>query len=130
MKLKLKTFGPVYVFHDGTEKMTFAFADPAQKTEYPPFNTPVDTMIASLGSCIVKSMAWSAAQHKAELHDFHVVVTAVKAADLPSRVGKISLEIVGKFVDDEALAPEIIKQAKSVCTVSNSLNCEVEITTS
>lgn len=130
MKLKPKTFGPIYVFHDGSDQMKFAFGDPAQKTDHPPYYTPVDTMISSLGSCIVKSMVWSAAQHKAELHNFHVIVTAVKAADLPSRVGKISLEVVGQFVDDDALVPEIIKQAKSVCTVSNSMNCEVEITTS
>lgn len=127
MKLKPKTFGPIYVFHEGGEPMKFAIGDPQDKTDHPPFKTPVDTMIASLGSCIVKSMVWSAGQYKAPLHDFYVTVEAVKAQDEPSRVGKISLKVVGKFVDDEALAPEIIKQAKSICTVSNSLNCEVEI---
>jgi uncharacterized OsmC-like protein len=130
MKLKPKSFGPIYVFYDGGDQISFAFGDPAQKTEYPPNNSPVDTMIASLGSCIVKSMVWSAGQHKAELRKFHVVVTAIKAADLPARVGKISLTLVGAFVDDEALAPTIIKQAKSVCTVSNSMTCDVEITMS
>ncbi|MEH6526788.1 MAG: OsmC family protein [Sneathiella sp.] len=127
LKVKPKSFGPVFVIFDGMDGIQYAHTDPSNTSPYPPTNTPVDTLIASLGSCIVKSMQWSADQHKVSLNPFMVKVVGIKAPVLPGRIEKMDITILGSLVDDEELAPRIVRQAKSICTVSNTLNCEVEI---
>lgn len=64
MKIKPKSFGPIFVFYQSSGNIQFAIGEPMSKTDHPPYDTPVDTMIASLGACIVKSMIWSADQKK------------------------------------------------------------------
>jgi len=127
LKIKPKSIGPVFVIFDGMDGVQYAHSDPSNASPYPPTNTPVDTLVASLGSCIVKSMRWSADQRKVSLNPFMVKVVGIKAPVEPGRIEKMDITILGSFVDDEALAPRIVRQAKSICTVSNTLNCEVEI---
>lgn len=126
-KLKPKVFGPVFVTFDGKDEIQYALSDPSDISLYPPISSPVDTLIASLGSCIVKSVQWSADQRKVKLNPFTVTLTGTKALDLPGRVERIDVEITGNLVDDSALVPRIVKQAKSICTVSNTLTCEVSV---
>jgi uncharacterized OsmC-like protein len=33
--------------------------------------------------------------------------------------------MIGELVDDPSTARQIVKMAKAICTVSNTLNCEV-----
>lgn len=128
LKVKPKMYGPVFVMFDGTDGIQYAYSDPSDASPCPPTQSPVDTLIASLGSCIVKSVQWSAGQRKVALNPFTVKVVGAKAPDLPGRIEKMDITIIGNLVDDETLIPRIVKQAKSICTVSNTLNCEVAIT--
>ena len=128
VKVKPKSFGPVFVLFDGKDGILYAQSDPSDSSPCPPTQTPVDTLIASLGSCIVKSLQWAADQRKVALNPFSVKVVGIKAPDLPGRIEKMDVTIIGKPVGDDALVPRIVKQAKSICTVSNSLNCDVAIT--
>lgn len=127
LKVKPKTFGPVFVLFDGGTELQYAYGDTSEPSRFPPVQSPVDTMIASLGSCIVRSIEWSANQSKAQLNPFQVRVSGTKSAELPGRMEKAEITIIGNLVDDEALAQRILRQAKAICTVSNSLNSEVSI---
>ena len=129
LRMKPKSFGPVFALFDGTDNIQFAFDDPSEATPHPPSQTPVDTLLASLASCIVKSVQLAASQHNATLKPFMVKVTGNKAPDLPGRVEQMQVMIIGQLADDGSLAQKLVKQAKAICTVSNSLNCTVTIAT-
>jgi uncharacterized OsmC-like protein len=128
LKIKPKSFGPVYVISDGKQGIQYAYANPSMASTCPPVNSPVDTLIASVGSCIVKSVEWVANQRKVNLHPFTVMIVGIKSTELPGRIETVEITIFGKIVDNESLTSQIVKQAKSICTVSNTLNCDVRIT--
>jgi len=129
IKLKPKSFGPVFAMFDGTKITGYAFGDPSQATPYLPIQTPVDTLLASLAYCIVLSVEWVASEIDAKLHPFIVKVTGIKTLDLPGRVEKMYITIIGQLVEDPSVAERIMQRAKSICTVSNTLSCEVSIST-
>ena len=128
VELKPKVFGPIFVFFNGTDTLQYAHIDPSNASAYPPIQAPVDTFLASLGACIVMSIKWSADQRKFFLNPFIIKVVGIKAFDIPNRIERINIEIIGKFIDNEDLIPRIMRQAKLICTVSNSLSCEVNFT--
>ena len=127
INLKPKLFGPVFATFDGTEITGYAFGDQSQATPYLTTKTPVDALLASLAYCIVVSIEWAANQNKATLQPFMVKVTGIKAPDLPSRIEKMHVSIISAVVADVFLAEKIVGEAKSICTISNTLNCEVSI---
>lgn len=127
LKVKPKSFGPVFVSFNGEADLLYAYGDPSDTSPHPPAGSPVDTMIASLGSCMVRSVEWVAVQRKAQLNPFQVRIVGTRSPELPGRVERAEITIIGKLVDDEAVAQHILKQAKAICTVSNSLNTTVEI---
>ena len=129
MKTKPKTFGPVVAFYDWSETTRYASDFMSEKSLHPPAGSPVDMLLASLAYCIVKSVEWAAKDHNASLHSFAVKVTGTKALDLPGRVERMDVIIIGDLVDDSVVAGQIVKLAKSICTVSNTLNCAVVIST-
>ncbi|MEP3244169.1 MAG: OsmC family protein [Sneathiella sp.] len=128
VRIKQKKFGPVYVQYEGSDILLYG-ADLASVDKVaPPTTSPVDTMLASLGACIVKSIEWVAGQKKTPLNPFTVEVAGIKAADLPNRVEALTVRVDIRALDDPETAKAVIKQAKSICTVSNSLNCDVALT--
>lgn len=126
-QVKPKTFGPVFAFYDGSETTRYAPGQSAEATPHPPAGSPVDMLLASLAYCIVKSVEWAAKDQKASLQPFSVKVTGTKAVDLPPRVAEMNVIIIGDLVDDPAVAKHIVKLAKSICTVSNTLTCAVSV---
>ena len=129
MNIKPKTFGPVVAFYDGSQTTRYASDLGSEQSLHPPAGSPVDMLLASLSYCIVKSVEWAAKDHKSSLHPFAVKVTGTKALDLPGRVEQMDIIIIGSLVDDSAVAVKIVKLAKSICTVSNTLNCSVSVST-
>lgn len=127
MELKPKLFGPIWAEYDGSDAIKFAHSKQAESEMSFAKNSPVDTLLASLGHCIVMSIQWSAAQRKVDLNPFKVEVLGTKALDEPGRLQKIDVTVIGHFVDDSGLSERMLKQAKAICTVSNSLNCEVTL---
>ena len=129
VKTKPKSFGPVVAFYDGSETTRYASDLVSEQSPHPPAGSPVDMLLASLAYCIVKSVEWAAKAHKSHLLPFAVKVTGTKALDLPGRVEQMDVIIIGDLVDDSAVAGQIAKLAKSICTVSNTLNCVVTVAT-
>ena len=55
IRLKPKSFGPVFALYNGSKITGYAFGDPSNSTPYPSTQTPVDTLLTSLAYCIVLS---------------------------------------------------------------------------
>tara|TARA_B110000046_G_scaffold134730_2_gene141029 strand:- start:65 stop:472 length:408 start_codon:yes stop_codon:yes gene_type:complete len=129
MKMKPKIFGPVIAFYDGSDTTRYAPDLVSDQSPHLPAGSPVDMLLASLAYCIVKSVEWAAKEHNSGLLPFAVKVTGTKALDLPGRVEQMEVLIIGDLVADFAVAGQIVKLAKSICTVSNTLNCAVTVAT-
>lgn len=125
---KPKSFGPVFAYFDGTQTVGYASAT-SERSPHPPDGTPVDLLLASLAYCMVRSVEWAAKDHGAALHPFTVKVTGAKAPDLPGRIEVMDVTLIGDLVDDATTARQIAKLAKAICTVSNTLNCDVTVAT-
>jgi uncharacterized OsmC-like protein len=82
--------------------------------------SPVEYLLVSIATCFALSCRSALAQrHRAEV-DFEVIVRGSKAADLPSRLGEMELEVV--FADGlDGHAEALAEHAKRLCTVTNTL---------
>jgi len=126
-KLKSKTFGPVFAFFTPTNMIHYATSETGERTSHAPAETPVDLLLASLAYCMIKSIEWAAENKGASLSAFSIKVTGVKAPNLPGRIENMTITVSGDLVEDVAMAEQIVKLAKSICTVSNTLNCGIEV---
>lgn len=125
MKIRPKKFGPVITRISDQSEVTFQMGADGAASPHPPVDTPVDMLLASVGHCMVKSVIIVAKGDKLDAGPFSVSVVGEKALDLPGRLQTVRCEVSGIAdwaPDGEA---EIISRAKAMCTVSNTLNCEV-----
>jgi uncharacterized OsmC-like protein len=83
--------------------------------------TPVELLLIAVGNCFALSCHAAMAARQRERVAFAVRVTGTKAADLPSRLATIDVQIAfsGRVPPDEAAA--LAAHAKRLCTVSNTL---------
>ncbi len=126
IRIKPKSFGPISVRSDGGGALLYA-AQQGAFSAAPPHGTPVDLLLASLGACIAKSLEIVAAQEKQPLSPFSVEVAGQKATDLPNRLGSVDIRVYGQLTEDAEQAVELLRQAKSICTISNTLNCAISL---
>ena len=124
---KPKSFGPIFASFNGTQTVHYCDAT-SERSPHPPDGTPVDMLLASLAYCMVRSVEWAAKSQDVVLHPFSVKVMGRKAANLPGRVEVMTVTLIGDLVDDPNTASEIVKIAKGLCTVSNTLTCEIIVT--
>ena len=87
-----------------------------------------DMLLASLAFCMVKSVEWAAKDQGETLLPFSVKVAGTKAPDLPWGVEVMEVTLIGDLVENATATPQIAKLAKSICTVGNTLNCEISLT--
>ena len=127
VKIKPKTYGPVYVRADKDGKLLYGREAASINDIMPSDPTPADILLASIGGCMVLSVQIVASRKKLELKPFIVSVKADKAEDMPSRFGSYDIRVTSGFADDPQLEMQIVKQAKAMCTVSNSLNGEINL---
>ncbi|RYH11355.1 OsmC family protein [Tropicimonas sp. IMCC6043] len=126
MRIKPKVFGPITVLYGGDGELRYR-GPGEDHGAASPGGTPVDILLASVGACIAKSLKIAADQRVKPLEPFAVDVTGTKATDLPNRLGTIGIRVIGRLTDEAGLASEVIRHAKSICTVSNTLNCTFEL---
>lgn len=88
--------------------------------------TPVDLLIGSVAGCFVKSCAMIMEAQGERVGDMRALVRGVKSTDKPQRVASLEIqyELFGVTPDR---AKRIAAQAKKICTVTNSLNCEIQV---
>jgi uncharacterized OsmC-like protein len=125
MKIRPKKFGPVITRFSDQSEVTFAMGGDGPALPHPPTDTPVDILLASVGHCMVKSVTIVVKGDKIEPGPFSVSVVGEKATDLPGRLQSVRCEVSGIADWAPEGEAEIIARAKAMCTVSNTLNCEV-----
>ena len=124
INLKPKTVGPIIVQWSGG-KILYSFNDPDSMTLTPPADYPSHTLMASLGACYVVSMNRVADQSAIALPDFTIQITSTSSGDLPIRIGRMDVVIKGLLPTKKDKSEQIVKQAKAMCTVGNTLHCEI-----
>lgn len=82
---------------------------------------PMEYLLASVATCFALSCQAVLAARKVEAPPFAVDVRGVKAADKPSRLAQVSVQIDWPEEFDAVLASRIAADAKRICTVSNSM---------
>jgi len=114
--------GQLVVLRDGT-------ALPAEIG--PGLTTPVELLLASIGTCFALS-CWAAFVSRGlERVGFEVRVIGRKAAQLPSRLSNINLEVIFDVGLPYAEARAVIASAERLCTVTNTMTfeppCTIEV---
>lgn len=88
--------------------------------------TPVDLLVAAAAGCFVKSAHMVLAARREESVAVTADLHAVKASGTPARVEKIRISYAMPALAPE-MAARIAKDAKRICTVTNSMSCEFEL---
>jgi uncharacterized OsmC-like protein len=131
IRLKPKHFGPLAMHTDNEGSFVYttdtghsghtgsaATSDSAR---------PSDLIMAALASCICISLEMAAKSLKVDPGGITVEIRAAKALDLPSRFGSFAAVVTLEKVDDEDIGLRLLRDAKEMCTVSNTLNAEVSL---
>ena len=131
IKLKPKFFGPLEL---KTERPgTFSYTTntghtaPTGAPASTKLATPADLIMAALASCIGLSLEMVAQQMNVEPGEIGITINAAKALDLPNRFASFDAVVHLEKVNDEKLANKLLKNAKEICTVSNTLNATVTL---
>lgn len=127
IKQKPKSFGPVYISVDNEGILKFGESLDKVGQVSPDISSPAVSLLYSIGSCIALSIQMAAAKKKIILQPFHVKVKSEKAEDLPSRFATFHVWVSDRLTEDKEQAKQLLKLAKSICTVSNTLNAEVNV---
>ena len=126
IRLKPASYGPIRILTGPGHPLRYQPHD-GIAAAHPPSGAPALTMLASLGACLAMSLEWCAKQCGVDLGAMTVELTGLKAADMPSRFEQIEI-VVEPENGPGALTEELLNQAKQICTVSNSLNCQLSFT--
>jgi len=131
MKIKLKpmTFGPIFIHVDQDGNLRDDVDNPAIDRDNLCATSPAVLQLFALGSCIAISLAIAAKQMNIMLNAFDVEVTSRKSEDLPGRFGSFQVKVSQNIIDDKKVHEELLSKAKSICTVSNTLNAEIVLST-
>lgn len=127
IKIKPKSFGPVFVSIDEVRTVRYRLTADSVSQAAPPAATPAECLLFSLGSCVAISLQMAAEQEKMVLQPFQVEISSRKAEDLPSRFGNFEVIVPREITDDAKLSEKLLKKAKSICTVSNTLNADITL---
>jgi uncharacterized OsmC-like protein len=131
IKLKPKFFGPLELKTESSSIFSYTTnAGHTTRTGAPASTelaTPADLIMASLASCIALSLEMVAQQMNVEPGEIDIEINAAKALDLPNRFGSFDAVVHLGKVNDEKLAKKLLKNAKEICTVSNTLNATVTL---
>lgn len=86
--------------------------------------SPVDLLVASVAGCFVKSCHMVQEARGEQKTVARCEVTGVKAEDSPNRVGHIRIAWALPSIEN---GDRIAKDAKRICTVTNSMSCAFEV---
>ncbi|AEV39488.1 protein containing Peroxiredoxin, OsmC-like protein domain [Pseudovibrio sp. FO-BEG1] len=129
IRMKPKSYGPLTVAsHEyGQFWVTNEFGHQysAGLGDSDEFSAPSDLIMSALGSCMAISLEMVAKQQKVALGNVYITVNAEKASTLPHRFGSFHLEFALPEFEDREKAEAMLKAAKEICTVSNTLNAEI-----
>lgn len=131
IKLKPKHFGPLHLHTSAPGPFIYSTATGCQAitgdSASAEIVTPSDLIMAALASCIAISLEAAARRLKVDPGTIDIVINSSKALDLPNRFGSFSAVVQFEKIEDNDLAARLLKQAKEMCTVGNTLNADISV---
>lgn len=127
IKVKTKIYGPALIHCDQAGELSFASSQEQPATLTPPLSSPAELLLYATGACIAKSILIAAKSKKISINPFTVVVDGESAEDLPIRVGTFNIQVGASFTATAEQSLLVLKAAKAMCTVSNTLNAKVNL---
>lgn len=88
--------------------------------------SPVDLLVAAVAGCFVKSCHMVQEARGEATSQITADVLGTKAEDAPNRVGKVVIAWALPGLDPDQ-AERIAKDAKRICTVTNSMSCDFQV---
>lgn len=126
IKVKPASYGPVFAkaADDGT--LVFASAD-SEFTATPSLESPAMTLLYSIASCMVLSLQMVAKRKKIAIEPFQFEVIGHKGTELPAHFAHYEIALSRDIHPDLDVAQKLLKDAKSICTISNSMSGTFEL---
>ncbi|PNH93856.1 OsmC family protein [Vibrio diazotrophicus] len=120
IKMKPASYGPVIVRMNNEGVLQFATLD-SEFTSTPSLDSPAMTLLYSIASCMVLSLQMVAKRQKIELEPFTFEVICHKGEDLPAHFSRYEIALSRSVHSDLEVAKKLLKDAKAICTISNSM---------
>ncbi len=121
IKMKPASYGPVIAKVDSDDNLLFATVE-SEFTATPSLQSPAMSLLYSIASCMVLSLQMVAKRKKIELEPFTVEVICHKGETLPAHFSHYEIALSRSVHPDLAVAEKLLKDAKSICTISNSIS--------
>ncbi|WP_116475251.1 OsmC family protein [Zobellella maritima] len=121
IKVKPSSYGPATAHLDENGVIRFCLND-SELTATPSLDSPAVTLLYSIASCMVLSLQMVSKRKKIEIQPFSFEVTAHKGSELPARFAHYDIVLSRNVHEDQEVAKKLLKDAKSICTISNSVS--------
>lgn len=127
IKVKPVSYGPLIVSTNDSGALVFG-SELEALSQAPSLVSPAETLLYSIGSCMVLSLQMVAKRKKIDIDPFYIEVTGHKGTELPAHFARYEIALSNSIHSDATLALTLLKDAKKICTISNSLSGSFELT--
>jgi uncharacterized OsmC-like protein len=126
LRVKPSSEGPILVSFDEHRGLRYGCVL-SELSVAPVLDNPAETFLYSIGSCMAISLQKLALRRKVDIHPFHLQITGHKGEFLPAHFTHYDIELSKDIHSDRELAEKLLKDAKKICTISNSVSGSVEL---
>lgn len=126
IKIKSATYGPAIAALNEHDELVFG-SEVNQLSQTPQLDSPAMTMLYSIASCMVLSLQMVAKRKKIALEPFYFEVMGHKGDSLPAHFARYQVALSASVHSDREVALKLLKDAKAICTVSNSMSGSFEL---
>ncbi|MGR5284135.1 OsmC family protein [Vibrio maritimus] len=126
LRVKPSSEGPILVSFD--EHGGLRYGRVLSELSFAPvLDNPAETLLYSIGSCMAISLQKLALRRKIEIQSFHIQITGHKGEFLPAHFTHYDIQLSKGIHSDRELAEKLLKDAKKICTISNSVSGTFEL---
>jgi uncharacterized OsmC-like protein len=126
LRVKPSSEGPILVSFDEHRGLRYGRVV-SELSVSPVLDNPAETFLYSIGSCMAISLQKLALRRQIEIQSFHLQVTGHKGEFLPAHFTHYDIQLSKGIHSDRELAEKLLKDAKKICTISNSVSGSVEL---
>jgi|GEM_PF-5473135 len=121
IKVKPSSYGPAIAQLNQNGVIEFGLSE-EELTATPSLESPAITLLYSIASCMVLSLQMVAKRKKIAINPFNFQITGHKGSELPAHFAHYDIVLSRSVHEDPQVANKLMKDAKSICTISNSMS--------
>lgn len=125
-RVKPSSEGPIFVSFDEHERLRYGRVL-SELSVAPVLDNPAETFLYSIGACMAISLQKLALRRKIEIQPFHIQITGHKGEFLPAHFTHYNIQLSKGIHSDRERAEMLLKDAKKICTISNSVSGSIEL---